>query len=181
MVSKYSHHFFPKAPTLSCQSHSSRKPSTPFVERLLVTPAWPQACPAPPSPALLFNSGKSQLCARPGACTTLFTLFPTKSLLKSSLSILKRRVCLGFLWGGSLGVCVFGVSVCLGFVRVPSLQLQISLCTFPCPRKSAIVQFIVSLWYNFPATTSGILGENVCWRVFRDLNLTEVKPRLRYN
>lgn len=87
MVSKYSHHFFPKAPTLSSQSHSSRKPSTPFVERLLVTPAWPQACLAPPSPALLFNSGKSQLCARPGACTTLFTLFPTKSLLKSSLSI----------------------------------------------------------------------------------------------
>lgn len=134
----------------------------------------PQAWLAPPSPALLFHLGKSQLCARPWACTTLFTLcFLQKASWRAPGALhLKRRVCLRFFlefWvcgGGVLcvwGFCVFGVSVCLGFVRVPSLQLQISLCIMPSPRKSAIVQFIVSLWCNFAATTSEIFGANMCF------------------
>lgn len=181
MVSKHSHHSFPNAPTLSSPSHSSPKCSTPFVAGpchaccpRLALPHLPQPCcsmqvksSCAPAPDLAQHSSLCVSYKKPPEELPLH--------LKSSL------LGAGFFFGVGLVVCVFGVSVCLGFSCVPSLQLQVSLCIIPSPRKSATVQFMVSSWCNFPVTISELLRANVCWRLLRVLNLTESKPRLSYN
>lgn len=169
VVSKYSHHFFPDAPTLYSHSHSSGNPPLPVQEGSL---SLPQACLATPSPALLFHFSKASYVPGPGIAQH-FLLYVSYKKSPSA-----EEGLLGVFWGGLL-VCVWGFPVfglCLCHIP-PAADFSLHC---PSPRKSAILQFVVSLRYNFPATTSEILGANMCWRLFRDLNLTETKPRLSY-
>lgn len=131
----------------------------------------------PTFPNFPVTLGKSQLCARPGLSQHLLLNVSYKKPPEELTLNPKRKV---WFWGffGGVSVCAFGVCVCVCVpVCVPFPQLQSSFCIIASPRKSAIVQldslFVVQFSCNYSksqGTESEILGANVCWRLFRNLN-----------
>lgn len=147
VVSKYRHHPFPKAPHYPLSAIPA--PSHSLWGRSL---SRCQACLAPPSPALPFSPGQTQLCASPWPCTTLLTLcFPRKASPRAP-SVSRGE------FGAALvvcgwGFCVFGVSVCLShpsscrFLPASSpAQGNLPLCSLECPRGGILLQLPVKFW-----------------------------------
>lgn len=171
LVSKYRHHSFPNAPhspvsAIPAPSHSLWGRS---LSRCCPGLAWPHL------PQLCCSLQVKPSCV-PALHNAPHSVLPTKSLPKSSFSI-SRGEFAGLFRGGSRGLgflCVWALCVShpssSRFLPASSrAQGNLSLCSFG------------AIWCNFPATTGEILGANVCWRLFRDLNLTETKARLSYN